>query len=244
MGPMLAAALLMVIVNTVVLVQGGLGRPQADVALMLSAYGGGSMLVALIMPKLLDGLPDRRVMLSRGIALPVLLLAATGTIAWMDGTPQWSALLGAATSADPYPLSPASATQQHRANPAYGLRRAVLPLPCLLPDHLSPGRHRRCYRRAPRSRVGPGRHRRPRNSPHGTGMAHLSALMPGCQPAPSGALRTCSDGFQLLVDAAPQGRYWIKPAPRVSFRHGAARLRRWWARVSGNTKTTMAWTKL
>ncbi|NLS09837.1 MFS transporter [Nesterenkonia sp. MY13] len=94
----------MVIVNTVVLVQGDLGRPQTDVALMLAAYGGGSMLVALGMPKLLDTLPDRNVMLTGGIAIPVLLLAATGVIAWADGTGQWVALLvlwgliGAATS--------------------------------------------------------------------------------------------------------------------------------------------------
>ena len=37
----------MVIVNTVVLVQADLGRPQQDVALLLAAYGGGSMVVAL-----------------------------------------------------------------------------------------------------------------------------------------------------------------------------------------------------
>ena len=95
----------MVIVNTVVLVQGSLGRPQIDVAMLLGAYGGGSMLVALGIPKLLDSLPDRRVMLAGGLALPVLLLAAAGAIAWTGGTTQWVALLtlwallGAATSA-------------------------------------------------------------------------------------------------------------------------------------------------
>jgi len=94
----------MVIVNTVVLVQGELGRPQPDVALMLAVYGGGSMLIALGMPKLLEALPDRRVMLTGGIALPVLLLVGTGVIAWMEDTPQWVTLLlvwmllGAATS--------------------------------------------------------------------------------------------------------------------------------------------------
>lgn len=94
----------MVIVNTVVLVQGDLARPQAEVALMLGAYGGGSMLVALAMPKLLDTFPNRPVMLSGGIALPALLLSAAGVIAWMSGSPQWIALLivwlllGAATS--------------------------------------------------------------------------------------------------------------------------------------------------
>ncbi len=53
-----ATSTAMVVVNTVVLVQGELGRPQADVALLLAAYGAGSMLVALGLPKLLDRWPD------------------------------------------------------------------------------------------------------------------------------------------------------------------------------------------
>ncbi|WP_120006374.1 hypothetical protein [Nesterenkonia muleiensis] len=32
-------------------------------------------------------------LLTGGIALPILPLVATGGIAWMDGTPQWAALL-------------------------------------------------------------------------------------------------------------------------------------------------------
>lgn len=114
----------MVIVNTVVLVQGQLGRPQPDVALMLAAYGGGSMAVALGMPKLLDRLPDRPVMLTGGMALPVLLLAAAGVIGWTGGTAQWIALLalwallGAATSTILTPsarLLRRNSTEQNRA---------------------------------------------------------------------------------------------------------------------------------
>ncbi|MGK0714463.1 MFS transporter [Leucobacter sp. W1153] len=105
LNPVVATTTAMVIVNTVVLVQGDLARPQTDVALMLAAYGGGSMLIALGIPKLLETLPDRRVMLTGGSILPILLLAGTGVMAWMSGTPQWVALLivwtllGAATSA-------------------------------------------------------------------------------------------------------------------------------------------------
>lgn len=94
----------MVVVNTVVIVQGELGRPQSDVALLLGAYGGGSMVVALCVPRLLERLPDRRVMLTGGISLPLLLLAGTGVLAWTEGTSRWVlllamwALLGAATS--------------------------------------------------------------------------------------------------------------------------------------------------
>lgn len=94
----------MVIVNTVVLVQGELAREQADVALLLAAYGGGSMALALVMPALLDRVSDLRVMLVGGVALPSLLLVVAAVIAWMTGTSQWFALLtlwlllGAATS--------------------------------------------------------------------------------------------------------------------------------------------------
>lgn len=94
----------MVIVNTVVLVQGDLSRPQPDVALMLGAFGGGSMVIALSMPTLLDRIPDRPVMLLGGAALPVLLLTGASVMWWTPGAPQWIALLtvwfltGAATS--------------------------------------------------------------------------------------------------------------------------------------------------
>lgn len=100
-----ASTTAMVLVNTVVLVQGQLGRPQPDVALLLGAYGAGSMIVALGMPTLLDRLPDRPVMLTGGIALPILLLCAAGVITLTHGTTQWLLLLanwlllGAATSA-------------------------------------------------------------------------------------------------------------------------------------------------
>jgi len=71
-----AAAGAMVIVNTVVLVRGILGRPDSDVAIALACFGGGSMLAALMLPKLLDRLPDRAVMISAAGMLTVLLLAA------------------------------------------------------------------------------------------------------------------------------------------------------------------------
>src|SRR5699024_5026985 len=95
----------MVINNTVVLLQGDLGRPHPYVALMLAAYGAASMIIALGMPKMLEQVSHRPVMLTGGIALPVLLLTTVGAIAWMYGMTQWIALLtlwmllGAATSA-------------------------------------------------------------------------------------------------------------------------------------------------
>ena len=64
-----AAAGAMVIVNTVVMVKGGFGLGERDVALALGAFGGGSMLAALVLPRMLDRLPDRPVMIAgAGIA--------------------------------------------------------------------------------------------------------------------------------------------------------------------------------
>lgn len=99
-----ATATAMVIVNTVVLVQGSLGRPQTDVALLLAAYGAGSMIVALALPKVLDRLPDRRVMLAGAAILPVTLAAVAATLTLPASVATWAALialwavLGAANS--------------------------------------------------------------------------------------------------------------------------------------------------
>lgn len=69
-----AAASAMVIVNTVVLVQGQLKLSQNATALALAAFGAGSMLVAFSLPKLLERLADRSVMLA-GAAMLVVGLA-------------------------------------------------------------------------------------------------------------------------------------------------------------------------
>lgn len=100
-----AAATAMVIVNSVVIVRTRLGRDQSDLAVLLAAYGAGSMLVALAVPRLLDRLPDRRVMVTGAAALPAGLGAAAAVLAWVDGPLAWPLLLGlwtglgAATSA-------------------------------------------------------------------------------------------------------------------------------------------------
>lgn len=90
-----ATSTAMVIVNTVVLVQGRLERPQTDVAILLAAYGGGSMVVALCLPKVLHRSPDRTVMLTGAAILPVGLVAVAVITAMDTGTPQWIALIGA-----------------------------------------------------------------------------------------------------------------------------------------------------
>jgi len=69
-----AAAGAMVLVNTVVLVRSDLGFGETQVALALAAFGGGSMLAALILPRLLDTRPDRPVMIVGAGVLVVTLL--------------------------------------------------------------------------------------------------------------------------------------------------------------------------
>jgi MFS family permease len=71
-----AAAGSMVFVNTVVIVQGGLGLAQSAVALALASFGAGSMLAALALPSLLGKLSDRNVMLGGGGLLVVGMFAA------------------------------------------------------------------------------------------------------------------------------------------------------------------------
>ncbi|EQM72062.1 MFS transporter [Pseudomonas tohonis] len=75
----IASASAMVIVNTVVLVQSRFGLPQTSTATALMAFGAGSMLVALLLPKLLDHMNDRKVMffgaavLVTGLCVGILL---------------------------------------------------------------------------------------------------------------------------------------------------------------------------
>lgn len=60
-----AAGGAMVFVNTVVIVRDALRGDQQQVAWALAAFGAGSMLLALWLPRLLDRVSDRQVMLSR-----------------------------------------------------------------------------------------------------------------------------------------------------------------------------------
>lgn len=69
-----AAAGAMVLVNTVVLVRSDLGLGDTQVALALGAFGAGSMLAALLLPRLLDKRPDRPVMIGGAAMLVASLL--------------------------------------------------------------------------------------------------------------------------------------------------------------------------
>ncbi|MFJ5885064.1 MFS transporter [Kitasatospora cineracea] len=100
-----AAAGAIVFVDTVVVVRAHFHRPAGAVSLALGAYGAGSMLTALALPRVLARVSDRAVMLSAALALPVVLAATAATTAAAPGTAAWAvllaawALIGAASSA-------------------------------------------------------------------------------------------------------------------------------------------------
>ncbi|RWF73016.1 MAG: MFS transporter [Mesorhizobium sp.] len=97
-----AAAGAMVIVNTVVIVQGEFGLTQRATALALAAFGGGSMLAALALPKLLELVPDRSAMLAGVLLLVSGLLFGAAVPGYQSLLPLWFALgLGYSTAQTP-----------------------------------------------------------------------------------------------------------------------------------------------
>ncbi|MFE2845419.1 MFS transporter [Streptomyces scopuliridis] len=92
-----AAGGAMVIVNTVVLVRDNLDRTVGDVSLALGAYGAGSMIAALSLPRVLDRVNDRTVILPAAFVLTGVLTALALGTAVTPGPWAWPALLTAWT---------------------------------------------------------------------------------------------------------------------------------------------------
>jgi len=93
----------MVIVNTVVLVQGQFGLTEQHTAMAFAAFGGGSMLAAFALPTLLERWQDRRVMLTGAVILITGLFAALAVnrLGWL--IPLW-VWLGVGFSAAQTPI--------------------------------------------------------------------------------------------------------------------------------------------
>ncbi|MCS3802691.1 MULTISPECIES: MFS transporter [Chromobacterium] len=85
----LASASSMVIVNTVVLVQARFGLSQHATAWALAAFGGGSMVSALLLPRLLRNVSDRSAMLGGSIILVAGLLLGTQLSSFALLLPLW-----------------------------------------------------------------------------------------------------------------------------------------------------------
>lgn len=74
-----ASASALIIVNTVVYVRQNLGGTESDVALAFAAAGSGSMIAALLLPRVLDRVSDRTVMLvGTWVMAAGLMLISTG----------------------------------------------------------------------------------------------------------------------------------------------------------------------
>lgn len=88
-----AAGSAMVIVNTVVIVRDGLARPDSAVAIALAAFGSGSMLMAFVLPRLLERRTDRVVMIAAGLGLSLGLIVLAGVWPALAPAARWPALL-------------------------------------------------------------------------------------------------------------------------------------------------------
>lgn len=84
-----ASASAMIIVNTVVYVREQLGGSASEVALALAASGAGSMLAALTLPKVLDYITDRTIMLWGSALMSAGLIAIYTDPAYLAMLPIW-----------------------------------------------------------------------------------------------------------------------------------------------------------
>jgi MFS family permease len=92
-----AAAGAMVIVNTVVYVRDYLGAGETAVAIAFAASGAGSMLAALLLPRLLDRFPERPFMLAGGVIMALAMALGIAKPGFLALLPVWF-LIGAGSS--------------------------------------------------------------------------------------------------------------------------------------------------
>ena len=89
------AATALVLVNTVVYARDVFALEDSSLALALACYGGGSLLVVLTIPRLIERWDDRRVMLAGSVlAISGLALAVVMTLASAAWSGAWWLLLG------------------------------------------------------------------------------------------------------------------------------------------------------
>ena len=81
-----------VLVNTVVLVRSSYGADERSLAVAMAAFGAGSMAAALSLPRLLERMADRPVMMMGAQGLVVVALIMGALLAF-DGLPGWTVFL-------------------------------------------------------------------------------------------------------------------------------------------------------
>lgn len=87
-----ASAGAFVLVNTVVMVRAGYGAGDAQVAMALAAFGAGSMISALALPRLLETVDDRMVMIPSAMLLAALTLGHSAYLGF-EGRMAWGAFV-------------------------------------------------------------------------------------------------------------------------------------------------------
>lgn len=92
-----AAAGAFVLVNTVVVVRAQYGATETYVAFAMIAFGGGSMLAALSLPRLLDTIPDRTIMIPAALLLAALTIGHAFYVMFA-GWPAWAVFLSVWTA--------------------------------------------------------------------------------------------------------------------------------------------------
>lgn len=78
----ISAAGAMVIVNSVIYVQGYLGLNEDKVALLIASSGAGSMVAALLLPKALEQLSDRAIIVAGSLLCTLAMFASLGMPAY------------------------------------------------------------------------------------------------------------------------------------------------------------------
>lgn len=89
----ISASSAFVIVNTVVFVRALLGGSDGDVAIALGAFGAGSMLMAFVLPRILEHRSERLVIASGAIVTAVVFTALAVTL--LSAPASWELLLAA-----------------------------------------------------------------------------------------------------------------------------------------------------
>lgn len=82
----------MVLVNTIVLVRGVFGLDDRAAAIGLAAFGAGSIIAALLLPRLISRRGERAVMIWSGAAMTALLVAGAGLQSYLAMIALWIAL--------------------------------------------------------------------------------------------------------------------------------------------------------
>ncbi|MBC7737388.1 MAG: MFS transporter, partial [Candidatus Saccharibacteria bacterium] len=98
-----AAAGAMIYVNTVVLVQAGLGLGAPQVALAFAAFGAGSIVAAVLLPRILTRMADRPVMIT-GAGVMVAGVAVTPLVTGLTGLMVLWAIVGFGFSVSQTPI--------------------------------------------------------------------------------------------------------------------------------------------